>query len=350
LGTGQWRRLEDTDYTHIRVERERRDFKSVGREMVRDAVWYVAEAQRFDSAQDWIRSLPAWDGVPRIEQFYVSYMGAQDSTYIKGCGLYTWTALAGRIMSPGCQADMAPILVSAQGTGKTRGVAAIAPAPEFFDSLDLAAPAAEITRRIRGRLVLEMGELKGLRIRDVTHIKSFITERKQTSRRLYQETEYSYRRRCIFFGTTNEVHFLTDETGNRRFLPIVITQVDVAAIERDRVQLWAEGLARFQAEGVVWREAQEGVQLVNADHEVPSAIRDAVEEWLANDVDLDGTPVTGRRVVTLKQACQASLGGVTSPSRQQERDVKAAMEQLGHRYGVHKAGKDVVQRGFLVVT
>jgi predicted P-loop ATPase len=48
-------------------------------------------------------------------------------------------------------------------------------------------------------------------------------------------------RRAVFISTVNELT-LTDITGNRRYLPIELAApVDVAAIERDCDQLWAEG-------------------------------------------------------------------------------------------------------------
>src|SRR5690606_34942295 len=67
-GTGAWRPIRDRDYVAMRVALERRGFKSVGREVIRDAVVSTAEANPIDTGKMWLEGLPAWDGVPRIER------------------------------------------------------------------------------------------------------------------------------------------------------------------------------------------------------------------------------------------------------------------------------------------
>jgi predicted P-loop ATPase len=72
--------------------------------------------------------------------------------------------------------------------------------------------------------------------------KSIRTE--DRGRRAYGRNREAQPRTCIFIGTTNDSHYLKDSSGNRRFWPVKIGQVDLQGLKRDRDQLWAEAVVR----------------------------------------------------------------------------------------------------------
>jgi hypothetical protein len=90
-----------------------------------------------------------------------------------------------------------------------------------------------------------------LRRRGMATAKAFITTRIDRYRPPYGRVVKDQPRQCVFVGTTNESHYLNDSTGNRRFLPIKVTAVDVGAIADDRDQIFAEAVVLFDA-GVSW--------------------------------------------------------------------------------------------------
>jgi predicted P-loop ATPase len=280
---------------------ERMRFKSVPKELARDAAVLVADECQFDSAQVWLRSLPAWDGVPRVETFLTDRWGVSEvpgeadgpgdgGRYARAVSRYMWTALAGRVLDPGCQADMAVILQGEQGLQKTSGVAALAPGREFFVELDFTKDDAELARLMRGALVGEISELRGLHTKDHEGIKSFVSRRFEKWTPKYKEFATTFARRCVLFGTTNPAGVLSDDTGNRRWLPVHVESVDVAGIERDRDQLWAEAAARFEglvggAGGVDWREAEALAEGVHAEYMVEDEWQAPIAAWLS---EVDG--------------------------------------------------------------
>ena len=79
----------------------------------------------------------------------------------------------------------------------------------------------------------------------------------------YQEFTARLDRRLLFFGTSNPVNLLDDPTGERRWLPMLCSKVDVVGITAARDQLWAEGRILFEAQGVIWQEAED---LAKAEH------------------------------------------------------------------------------------
>jgi predicted P-loop ATPase len=277
-----------------RLRLEASGFAAIGPDLIRDALYRVGFAHRFDSAQLAL-NLVRWDGVPRVDSFLQTYYGAVAGEYAVAVGRYLWSALAGRTLDPGCQADMVPILVSAgQGHGKTSSVRVLALLPDAYVTLDLSARDADLARRMRGRQVYELGELQGLHTRAKEAIKVFITERADTWTPKYQEITVSYPRRGVFVGTTDHDEILDDEAGERRWLPVRVGRVDVAGVAAIRAQLWSEGAVLFAQHGVMWKEAERLARSAHADFKFQDSwlqdVAQVVQEWQGD------TPVTLRDV------------------------------------------------------
>lgn len=277
----------DEDITELQIRLEARDFLKLGKDLVRDAFYKVAYENQYDSAIEWIGTLH-WDGVPRIERFLIEYFGADDTPYTRAVSRYMWTALAGRALEPGIQADMVPTLVGPQGIGKTQGVKAIAPAPELFCELGFAERDVEASRKMRGRLVIELGELRGMSARDVEGVKAFITRQTELFRDLYRNNMVEFRRRHLFIGTTNKDQFLSDDTGERRWLPVRVTKCDPAAIECARAQLWAEAAVVFKQHGVAWQDAQRLAASEHDEFKLQDEWESTVLEWMREEDGFGG--------------------------------------------------------------
>ena len=96
-----------------------------------------------------------------------------------------------------------------------------------------------------------MAELAGLKKAEVETTKHFISKREDMFRPAYGRTVETYKRQCVFFGTTNNCDFLRDPTGGRRFMPVdvrvefakksVITDLTDSEID----QIWAEAYQMY---------------------------------------------------------------------------------------------------------
>ena len=176
IDQAQWRAFTDADYVDIRIELERRGMKAMGQDLLRSAIFRTALERTIDTAQEWLGRL-TWDGVERLDGFCTAGWGWPAGEYAAAVGRYIWTAMAGRVLQPGCQADMAPILVGAQGARKTSSIMAMVPDEEFYTTIKLDAHDDDSSRRMRGKLVGELEELRGLNTRHIEEIKAWITRR-----------------------------------------------------------------------------------------------------------------------------------------------------------------------------
>jgi predicted P-loop ATPase len=331
-GTDDWRGFTDADYTRLQIRLEQQGFKKLTKEMLRDGVWLVADDNRFDSAIQWLRTLE-WDGVARVESFLTAYMGVTDSEYVRAVSRYMWTAMAGRVLSPGCEAPMAPVFVGKQGAGKTRAVKALAPAIDFYSELNLAERDAEASRRMRGRLVLELGELRGLHTRDAESIKAFISRTHEEWRTLYKEFNTHFARRFLFFGTTNQEEFLGDETGERRWLPIMVGVCDPEGIARDCLQLWAEACVVYDLTDIDWRDAERLAVHVHASHKISDAWTPVVDQWLDTPGDFEDEASTPRMRDFLRAndvLVDALRFDAKSISKREEMRIGKVLQALGY--------------------
>jgi len=191
-----------------------------------------------------------------MENFLSAYCGAADTEYHRAVSKYLWSALAGRVLSPGCKADMLAVFAGGQGCGKTSTIEAIAFEARFFGTIDLSTRDDDTARKMRGKLVLELPELRGLGARDSESLKAFLSATSDCWVEKYKERPKTNPRRGIFIASTNQADFLRDSTGNRRWLPVKVGQCDPAATRRDCAQLWAEARVYFLAHGVEFRDAE----------------------------------------------------------------------------------------------
>lgn len=338
-GGQNWASFRDSDYSRIRIAMERIGFKPPSKEITRDAVLLVAERNAFDSAQLWLNGLQ-WDGVPRVESFMSAYMGTENSPYTKAVSRYIWTALAGRVMEPACKADMAVILVGAQGIRKSSGVAAIAPAMDFYTKISFSEKEDDLSRKMRGRLVAELDELKGLHTRDSESIKQWMTKQYEDWTPKYREFNTVFPRRLLCFGTTNKDEFLADETGNRRWLPSrILRLVDVDAIVRNRLQLWAEARELWTARaevkgrdnGVDYEEAEKLAAGEHAAYMISDSWEPVIEQWLNHEDELTGEKPTDREFLQVHEVLEGALRqDAKNCKRVEEMRIGAVLRTFGY--------------------
>jgi predicted P-loop ATPase len=205
----------------------------------------------------------AWDGQERVGRLFLDYFPGelpdkQDSrrhdetvAYYEQVALCFMVGAIARIYRPGCKLDNLPVLVSPQGFNKSQGLQALCPDPAWYtDDLSTAVWDRDAKESLVGKWIVELSEFPHIR-KEVERVKAFFSRQTDRYRRAYGRLNADHPRQCVFCATANELEFL-DVTGNRRCWPIPLDRAaDIAAIERDRAQLWAEAVHLYR-QGYKW--------------------------------------------------------------------------------------------------
>ena len=195
--------------------------------------------------RDYLDSLP-WDGIKRIDRWLTIYAQAEDNEYTRAVGALMLVAAVRRVRQPGCKFDEMVVLEDPeQGTDKSTALAVLAVKEEWFsDDLPLNLEGKRVIEALRGRWIVEAAELSGMRRTDIEHVKALLSRQRDRGRLAYDRIVSEIPRQNIVVGTTNSSEYLRDTSGNRRFWPVKSKRFDIAALKRDRDQLWAEAAAR----------------------------------------------------------------------------------------------------------
>ncbi len=225
---------------------------------VEEALTIVAERSSCNLVREYLSSV-VWDGTPRIDTFLSKYFTCPDTEYVRGVSCRWMISAVARAFEPGCDVDCVLVFEGqttrdreGQGGGKSKGLRELVPERAWFADTPLVIGDKDSYQNLRGKWIYEIGELSGLKGRDVDRTKNFLSASVDNLRPSFGKRNRDFVRALVFAASTNDHHYLTDRTGNRRFWPVkVLGDVDRKAIGRDRDQLWAEAVHRYRA-GEEW--------------------------------------------------------------------------------------------------
>jgi putative DNA primase/helicase len=214
------------------------------------AALMVAEAQRFNPLREWLDGLEH-DGLPRVERMLSVYFGCEDTPYTRLVSRLFTVGSVARAYEPGCKFDTMLVLEGKQDLGKSTGARALYGA-EYFRETPIDLHSNDRFLAMQGCWCREWPELDGHGKADERRVKSFLSAQVDDFRAPYGRTMVHVPRVPVLIATVNppQLGYLVDETGNRRMLPVVCGAtgpIDVAGLEADRPQLWAEARDMYRA-------------------------------------------------------------------------------------------------------
>jgi predicted P-loop ATPase len=184
----------------------------------------------YDAIDSYFKSLPKWDEIDHIEDL-ANYVKAKDqkrfNVHFKKALVRT---IKNAVLKSGYFNKHCFVLVHAtQNSGKTSFIRFLCPpalADFYTEDFSPAKGDKDSSIALVENVFINLDELAVLWKTEANALKAILSKNKIKIRRPYQPTATTEFRRSSFWASTNETNFLEDGTGNVRWLPFEIENIN----------------------------------------------------------------------------------------------------------------------------
>lgn len=235
-----------------------------------------------DPINDWLNSLPEWDGKDRIDAL-AAKIPTKCTYWNRIFHLWFLGMVAGWMQKNPDQGNcIVPVLIGAQGCGKSTFCRNILPQQFHFayaESLNMNNK-IESERSLGRFLLINLDEFDQITKNRQGWLKNILQAPSVKIRKLFSNNIQEIRRYASFIATTNQSEIFYDQTGNRRYAPVEITGLIDTESEIDYEQLYAQALAELKNGEPYWmsKEDEKMLEQFNKEHLVMSAAMQAFSQ------------------------------------------------------------------------
>ena len=251
-GNGTFRPATERDLNAICLEVHRHGIDCWDRDVAR--MVHSADVREYHPFRQYFQRLPAWDGRDRLHDLAVRV--SDSPLWIQA--FHRWMlGLAAQWagLSDGLHAhSTAPLLVSdEQGLGKSTFCRALLP-PElqayYTDNVDLARP-DKVERQLTEMGLLNLDEFDRIPEKKHPLLKNLMQLSALNLRKAYRRHSQALPRIASFIGTSNSRELLSDPSGSRRFICVLVKHpIDSTGI--DHAQIYAQLKAELERGERYW--------------------------------------------------------------------------------------------------
>lgn len=265
------------------------DFNSILKELAENNLSYSAKGlkqllesrfvKKFNPFRTYLKGLEVWNG----ETDYISQLASTINTAnneLWHIAFKKWVvAMVGSLLDDKVINHTMLVFTGAQGLGKTTWLNNLVPKElgsyHFTGAINPNNKDSQI--QLAENMLINIDELQGLRANDIEALKALITSKDIKIRRPYAEYHNNMPHRASFVGSVNSQHFLSDVTGNRRFLCFEVNSIQYDHnISLDKV--YAQAIQLFK-DGFRYWFSQKDIEVLNMNNE-DFRIRNMEEELL----------------------------------------------------------------------
>ncbi len=213
-----------------------------------DITMYVnsEEVRMYNPVLDFLNDLPKWDGQNHVAKLF-SRLPGLSSEQLAFMAVWLRATVAHWLQLDTLHGnEVVPVLIGAQGCGKTTFLRRLLPCQlreYYLDHLNLSNK-FDKEMALTNNLLVNLDELEAIRPSQHAALKQTLSKNKVNGRPIFGKAQDDRPRYASFVSTTNNPHPLTDATGSRRYICMTIPkgqQIDNAG-DIDYEQLYAQVL------------------------------------------------------------------------------------------------------------
>jgi len=213
-----------------------------------DITMYVnsEEVRMYNPVLAFLNDLPQWDGQNHVARLFSRIPGIS-SEQLAYLSIWLRSAVAHWLQLDTMHGnEVVPVLIGAQGCGKTTFLRRLLPLQlreYYLDHLNLSNK-FDKEMALTNNLLVNLDELEAIRPSQHAALKQTLSKNKVNGRPIFGKAQDDRPRYASFVSTTNNPHPLTDATGSRRYICLTIPKgqyIDNAG-DIDYEQLYAQVL------------------------------------------------------------------------------------------------------------
>ncbi|OIL89945.1 virulence-associated E family protein [Oenococcus oeni] len=219
-------------------------------DLIFTAISNVAHRNKFNPVVDYFNlAHKVWDGKDRFSTLFPDFLGV-DKTPVTTMITKIWlTGAVAKVFEQKFKFDYVLDLVGSQGAGKTSLLEKLSfgyytQSVQDFTNKDY------FSMMLKA-LIVNDDEMKATRKAGFDELKSFITATELEFRQAYARTVGTYSKHFVIARTTNEMTYLKDKTGERRFMPLL------AHKEKAKYHAWEDTQEQTDYIQQVWGQAMD---------------------------------------------------------------------------------------------
>ena len=261
-------------------------------QLIRSALTVVANRNRYNPVLEYMNiAYRDWDKEERLDTFFSDYLGVDKSAVTRLITRLFFVGAVAKVYDPSRKFDFVLDLVGGQGAGKTTILQKIAPCGYYTDQFSSFENKDDFAV-MRRALIVNDDEMTATANSTFEVLKKFVTLQEFEYRKPYGHQAERFPKGFVLARTTNNLYYLKDKTGERRFLPLLVDKDrQLANPVKDLTpeyvkQVWGEAVHIFKSGDYSFDLTSEQQEMLD-EHRQTFMYTDDLEDAIADALDND---------------------------------------------------------------